>query len=132
VFSQGVLNAPEDFLSEHHGDSVPQLSHVLAPASFENISIWKCLQAARFTDGEISDPAVRIKKHIFPAGNPVVARLQSFGGRVQRAAGVAGVGTRTRLENMILKLDARRIPARLSEIGDSVSDRSPRLAVAIE
>ena len=34
----------------------------------------------------------------------MIARFQRFGGRVQRASSVAGIGARTRLKNVILEL----------------------------
>ena len=82
--------------------------------------IGKCLDSFRFAHREVSDAAIRVADHVFSAGYAMASRLDGFCGPINIAAGVAGIGARAVMEDVIgYAVIALRIRYAMQRIPDS-------------
>ncbi len=115
--------APHD-LGEFHGDGVAELAHGFRPASEEDVVVGEGLHPGAFPDGEVTHGAVGEEDHVLASGNSVGTGFQGFRGAIQRAAGVAGVGFRSGLEDVVVPFPGRA-GAWLREIADRFLEGEP-------
>lgn len=115
--------APDD-LGELHGDGVAELAHGFRPASEEDVVVGEGLDAGAFADGEVAHRAVGEEDHVFAAGDAVGSGFQGFCRAIQGAAGVAGVGFRSVLEDVVVPL-FRESFAWLREVADRFLEGEP-------
>ena len=93
----------------------------------ENIVVGEGLQPGAFTRGEVAERSIRPGQHVLAAGHPVHAGLERLGRLVERASGVAGVGSRARLKPVIG--EGRRLfgrEFRVGQVADGVAHGAPR------
>ena len=93
--------APYRFPQQYR-NRIPYLAHRFAPCAFDDEVVGEGLDSFCLAHRKIADAAVRVADHVFSAGNAVTARLDGFCWPVDVAAGVAGVGARAVVEDVIV------------------------------
>jgi len=130
VFTERVVDASENFFPKSDGYGVTQLPHVFRPGPVKHVSVGERLETAGFPNSEITYATIRIAQHVFSSGNSVVASLERFSGKVQGTAGVARIGTRASLKDVVWNGCAPCVPSRFAKIAYRVSNGAPWLSLA--
>ena len=124
-------NAFRHGLTQKDGDGVTQLTHSLRPGPMEYVVVVEGLQPRGFSNREVAETAIGLKKSILSAGHAVVASLKSLGGFVKKAPCVTDIAARTRIVLVIVEhWVALRFRARKAAQG--VTDGSPGLLFRLE
>src|SRR5882724_1276972 len=84
--TQSLSHASSNHSRKSHGNSITNLPHAFSPRAGKRIPVGKGLESGTFAHRKISDPAICVSEHIFPARNTVVTRLQSLCREIETAA----------------------------------------------
>jgi len=90
-------------MRQRHGNRVAKLSHRFGPRTMKSVPIGKRLKSCGLTNGKVPNGAIRHNHHVLAARNPMVTSFEGFGGKIEWATGMAGIGSCPGLKGVIVK-----------------------------
>src|ERR1017187_4538591 len=109
-------------------NGIANLPHAFGPRTREDVFVRKSLQSSALADSKVPHGTVAIREHVLSTRNPMIPSFERLRWFVQRATCMSNVGSRTGNTKVSKpRLIARSPLPRPRQVGNSVSDGSPRL-----